>query len=75
MRAIPTEGILMMKFRKNVAAGFAMILMVALLSACQKPEGPMEKAGKSVDNAVDNAGKKIENAGEKIQDMAKDAKK
>ena len=65
----------MVKFRENAAAGFAVILMVALLSACQKPEGPMEKAGKSVDKAVDNAGKQLEKAGEKIQDTAKDATK
>ncbi len=49
--------------------------VIATLSACQKEEGPAERAGKAMDNAVDSAGKQIEKAGEKIQDAAKDAKK
>ncbi len=67
----------------------AALLMSALLGstlmACQKAEGPAEKAGKEVDQAVDKAGNKIDNAtdkvgeqiekaGEKIQDTAKDNK-
>ena len=58
-------------FAKSVAAGFATIFLVAALSACQKQEGPAERAGKSVDKALDNAGQQIEKAGEKIQDTAK----
>ncbi len=49
--------------------------VIAMLSACQKEEGPAERAGKAMDNAVDSAGKQIEKAGKKIQDAAKDAKK
>ena len=45
-------------------AGFA-------IAGCEKKEGPMERAGKSVDKALDKAGQKIENAGEKVQDAAK----
>jgi hypothetical protein len=45
------------------------------LSACEKKEGPGERAGKAVDEAVETTGKKIEEAGEKIQDAAKDAKR
>lgn len=41
------------------------------LAACEKKEGPMEKAGKAVDNAAAKAGDKIEKAGDKIQDAAK----
>jgi hypothetical protein len=54
-----------------IAAG----VLVLGLSACQKEEGPAERAGKAVDNAVQKAGEKIEQAGEKIQDKAKEANK
>ena len=45
------------------------------LLGCEKKEGPAERAGKVVDNAVEKTGQQIENIGEKIQDAAKDAKK
>lgn len=61
-----------MRFFVNVlVAG----VLVAGLSACKKEEGPAERAGKALDNAVQEAGKKIEQAGEKIQDAAKEANK
>ena len=53
----------------------AMGILVFGLSACEKKEGPAERAGKQVDKAVTDVGKKIEKAGENIQDAAKDAKK
>lgn len=64
-----------MKFPGKVLSVLVMGALVAGLSACKKEEGPAERAGKSVDNAVQKAGEKIEKAGEKIQDAAKDAKK
>jgi len=63
-----------MKFNSGIAAAVVLSFAVAGLAACEK-EGPMEKAGKAVDNAGEKVGEKIENAGEKIQDAAKDAKK
>jgi len=45
------------------------------LSACEKKEGPAERAGKEIDTAVQSAGQKLEKAGQDIQDAAKDAKK
>jgi hypothetical protein len=51
------------------------VLAAGLLSACEKKEGPAERAGKQVDKAFESAGKQVEKAGEKIQDAAKDAKK
>jgi len=59
------------------AVGTALVLGVLLtsISACQKPEGPAERAGKAVDNAVDEAGRQIEKAGDDIQDAAKEGKK
>ena len=65
----------MMKFSKYVAATFAMGILVAALSGCQKQEGPAEHAGKAIDNAVEKTGQQIEKAGDKIEDAAEDAKK
>lgn len=61
----------MMKFGKYVATAFTMGILVAVLSGCQKQEGPAEHAGKEVDKAVEKAGEKIEKAGENLQDAAK----
>lgn len=71
--------------RRRGSAWLASALMCLTLMACQKPEGPAEKAGKEVDQALDQAGNKaetateklgeqVEKAGEKIQDAAKDDK-
>ncbi len=58
----------MNRFTKNVIAALLLGAIFFGLSACQKEEGPAERAGKAMDNAV-------EKAGEKIQDAAKDAQK
>ena len=55
--------------------GLATAILVIGFSACEKKEGPAERAGKQVDKAVSDVGKQIEKAGENIQDAAKDAKK
>jgi hypothetical protein len=60
-----------MTFGKAAFSFFSAIILVAGLSACQKQEGPAEKAGKSIDKTVEKAGQQIEKAGEKIQDAAK----
>lgn len=65
----------MMKTRKALGAVLVLTMMMGALSACQKHEGPAEQAGKSVDKALDQAGKKIEQAGDSIQDAAKGEKK
>ena len=65
----------MMKLGKNVSAALVMCVLLAAVSGCQKQEGPVEKAGKEVDQAVEKAGEKIEKAGENIQDAAKGDKK
>lgn len=64
-----------MKFPGKVLTALVMGVLLAGLSACKKEEGPAERAGKALDNAVQEAGKKVEQAGEKIQDAAKEAKK
>jgi hypothetical protein len=65
----------MRKFNKTVGVAWAVGVLLAGLSACQKPEGPAERAGKQVDKAVDQAGQQIEKAGENIRDAAKGDRK
>jgi len=65
----------MKKFSRNAMTALVLGTLVVGLSACKKEEGPVERAGKAVDNAVEKAGEKVEKAGEKIQDAAKDAGK
>ncbi len=65
----------MSKIRNGVGAVLAMGILIVGLSACEKKEGPMERAGKTVDKAVEDAGKQVEKAGEKVQEAAKDAGK
>jgi len=43
----------MIKNGKSIIAVFAMIALIVGLSGCQK-EGPMERAGKKVDKAVED---------------------
>lgn len=65
----------MNKLSRTVLTALVMGALMTGLSACKKEEGPAERAGKAMDNAVEKAGEKIEKAGEKIQDAAKDAGK
>ncbi len=65
----------MTKTSKNVVTALALAALISMLSACQKEEGPAERAGKAMDKAMEKAGEKIEKAGEKIQETAKDAGK
>lgn len=55
----------------NVALVASTLLMA--IPGCDK--GPAEKAGESVDNAVEKAGDQLEKAGDAIQDKEKDIKK
>jgi len=65
----------MTRIRNGVAAGLAMSVLVPGLSACEKKEGPAERAGKEIDKTIDKAGQQLEKAGQQMQDAAKDAKK
>ncbi len=65
----------MTKFRNSVCTGLALSMLVVGLSACEKKEGPAERAGKQIDKSIESAGKQLEKAGQQIQDAAKDAKK
>jgi hypothetical protein len=70
-----TEETRMTKLRNGVTAALAAIVVIVVLSACEKKEGPAERAGKAIDNTVQSAGQQLEKAGQQIQDAAKDAKK
>ena len=65
----------MSKIRNCIGAVLAMGILALGLSACEKKEGPAERAGKEIDKTVESAGKQLEKAGQQIQDSAKDAKK
>ena len=50
-----------------------LVLVVAVATAvsiagCDTSDGPVEKAGENVDNAIDNAADSIEDAGDKIKE-------
>ena len=64
----------MMRFGRSVAAVLALGVVLAVLSGCQKQEGPAERAGKAMDKALENAGQQMEKAGEKIQDAARESR-
>jgi predicted small secreted protein len=48
---------------------------VLALTACQPAEGPLERAGKSVDKAAAKVGNEAEKIGDKVKDAVNDAKK
>ena len=65
----------MTKIRSSFCAVLAVSFLTLGVSACERNEGPAERAGKKLDKAVENTGQQIEKAGQKIQDVAKDANK
>jgi hypothetical protein len=65
----------MMKRGKSVLAILVMSALLAGLLCCQKKEGPVERAGKQIDKAVEKTGQQIEKAGDNIEDAAKDVNK
>jgi len=62
-----------MNIHRTVAATLVAAFAFTL-AACEQ-EGPAERAGKAVDNAVEQAGDKIENAGDKAKDALDEARK
>ena len=64
-----------MRFGKGLMIATAASALMMVLAGCPQKEGPVERAGKSVDKAIDKAGDKIEKAGESVQDAAKADKK
>lgn len=64
-----------MKSVKTLSAALVISALLVAFSGCEKQEGPMEKAGKSVDSATESVGEHVEDAGEAIQDAATGDKK
>lgn len=61
----------MMNFSKSVTTALIMGALLGAFLGCQKKEGPMEQAGKVVDQAVEKVGQQVEKAGDSIQEAAK----
>lgn len=56
--------------------GLAGVALTALaLAACQPREGPMERAGKDIDQAMQKTGDELKKAGNKVEQAVEDAKK
>jgi hypothetical protein len=64
-----------MSIGKRLAVAVMASALAAVLAGCPQKEGPAEKAGKAVDNAVDKAGRQMEKAGDNLRDAAKGDKK
>jgi predicted small lipoprotein YifL len=56
----------MKKILSGVIAILVMTALFAGISGCKK-EGPLERAGKSIDKAVEKSGDQIEKVGKKIE--------
>jgi hypothetical protein len=52
----------------------AVLVFVVGVSGCQKQEGPMEKAGKKVDESVEATKDSMKKAGQKVSEGAKQTK-
>ncbi len=55
-------------FWKSLASGVIALSILVGVSGCQKEEGPAEKAGKKLDEAMEQAGQKLEEAGDKVKE-------
>ena len=56
----------------RVGTALAMGLLLVTLLGCE--EGPAERAGENIDEAVDKAGDQIEKSGDDLQDAVRDDK-
>lgn len=63
-----------MSIHRGIIAAMIAGLMFAGLSGCER-EGPAERAGKAIDEAVEDAGEALEDAGEAIEDAVEEEKK
>jgi predicted small lipoprotein YifL len=61
----PNGGLKMSTIRKFMVMSFAIALIFAF-TACEK-EGPMERAGKKADEAIEKTEKKVEEAAEAVK--------
>jgi uncharacterized protein YjbJ (UPF0337 family) len=52
---------------KRLIMFLSLIILAAGIAGCEK-EGPAEKAGEKIDEAIEQAGDKLEKAGDKIEE-------
>lgn len=64
----------MKKFVHIAITALMMIVLMVGLFGCTK-EGPVEKAGKKIDQTIEKAGDQIEKAGDKVRNTIEDSKK
>jgi predicted small secreted protein len=57
-------------YPENVKGIFMLALLALSVIGCRGPGGPVERAGRSVDNAVYDVGTGVKKAGQKIQQVA-----
>jgi hypothetical protein len=62
----------MMKLGTTTGTAIILGLLLVAVSGCEK--GPAQKAGESVDDAVEKAGESFEKAGDSIRDAGRDAR-
>ncbi len=53
----------------------AALMLLGVVSGCQKNPGPAEQAGKAIDTAAARVGQEIEKVGDSIKDAVKPDKK
>jgi hypothetical protein len=57
-------------YSSDVKAILALVVLGLATTGCHGPGGPMERAGRSVDDAVYDVGRGVRKAGQKIQQVA-----
>lgn len=60
-----------MRLYKTLCVALALGLVLAV-AGCGEDEGPAEKAGKKIDQAVEKAGEKVEEATDKMGETAEE---
>jgi hypothetical protein len=70
--AATTRRETMTKIRTLTGTALVVGLLLVALTGCEK--GPAQKAGESVDDAVEKAGESFEKAGDSIRDAGRDAR-
>ena len=58
-------------YSPGVKAIFGLAIIVLTVVACRGPGGPMERAGRTVDDAVYDVGTGIKKAGQEVQEAAR----
>jgi len=61
-------------FLKGLVSVMAVLVFVIGVSGCQKQEGPMEKAGKKVDESVEATKGAMKKTGQKVSEGAEQTK-